>query len=92
MSQVIKRALVTEKASAQTQDGTYVFKVSREADKLTIKAHIERYFKVKVASVNTVIGRTKSKKTRLGNRPVRYYKKAFVRLKENEKISVFEGS
>ena len=92
MSQVIKKALVTEKSSRLAEKGIYVFKVVRSANKEVIKSHVENYFNVKVKDVKTSIARTKGKRTRLGMRPVRYWKKAFVRLKEGEKISLFEGN
>ena len=92
MSQLIKKTLVTEKASFLAEKGVYVFKVDRKASKTIIKKHVEKYFDVKVDNVNTVIARTKGGRTRKGVKPVRYYKKAFVKLKKNEKISLFEGN
>ena len=89
---VIKKPVVTEKNSALAEKGVYVFKIARDADKKTVKAHAERYFKVKVLSVNTSICRGRAKKTRLSRGRVRYWKKAFIRLKPGEKISVFEGN
>lgn len=92
MSNVIKRPLVTEKNNLQAEKGIYVFEVSRRADKKVVKDHVERYFQVKVASVKTMVCRKRSRK--LGRRPgsVRYWKKAFVRLKPGEQITVFEGN
>lgn len=92
MSHIIKKSLITEKSSFLAEKGIYVFEVSREADKNAIKDHVERYFKVKVQTVRTAIGRNRPKRTRFGAGRVRYWKKAFVRLKEGEKISAFEGS
>ena len=92
MSQVIKKPIVTEKSSFLGEKGIYVFEVSRQADKRVIRDHIERYFNVKVDSVKTSICRNRPKRTRFGLGRVRYWKKAFVRLKEGEKISVFEGN
>lgn len=92
MSYIIKKSLVTEKSSFLAEKGIYVFEVSRAADKNAIKDHVERYFKVKVKTVRTSIGRNRPKKTRSGKGQVRYWKKAFVRLKEGEKISAFEGN
>ena len=92
MSYVIKKPLVTEKNNFLAAHNTYVFEVDRKADKLTIKHHIEKYFKVKVASVKTSIGRYRTRKTKAGVGKVKYFKKAYIRLKEGEKIGVFEGS
>ena len=92
MSHIIKRSLITEKSSSLAEKGIYVFEVSRDADKAVIKEHLERYFKVKVHAVRTSVGRNRAKRTKFGTGRVRYWKKAFVRLKAGEKISAFEGS
>lgn len=92
MSQIIKKPLVTEKTNLLAEKGIYVFKVSRSANKTLIKDQVERYFQVKVESIKTSICRNRGKKTRLGVGRVKYWKKAFIRLKAGEKISVFEGN
>ena len=92
MSYVIKKPLVTEKNNLQAEKGIYVFKVSRQADKTAIKDHIERYFNVKVASVKTAVCRKRSRKVKRKAGRVRYWKKAFVRLRAGEQITVFEGN
>ena len=92
MSYVIKKPLVTEKNNLQAEKGIYVFKVSKLADKKAIKDHVERYFNVKVASVKTSICRKRSRKIRGRAGYVKYWKKAFVRLKAGEQITVFEGN
>lgn len=91
MSYIIKRPLVTEKNSQLAESGVYVFEVSRKAAKPAIKKHIESYFQVKVANVKTSICRGRSRRTKTGPSKVKYWKKAFVRLKPGEQISVFEG-
>ena len=92
MSYIIKKPLVTEKNNLKAEHNTYVFKVSLRASKRAIKSHIERYFNVKTASVNTAICRKRSRKVRGQAGPVKYWKKAFVRLKKGEQITVFEGN
>ena len=92
MSQVIKKPLITEQTNLLAEKGIYVFKVSRQADKTLIKDHVERYFQVRVDSIKTSICRKKGKRTRVGVGRVKYWKKAFVRLKAGEKIAVFEGN
>ena len=91
MSLIIKKPLVTEKSSALAEKGIYVFKAAKSASKPAVKAYIERYFKVRVHSINTSICRGRAKRTRLGEGRLRYWKKVFARLKPGEKISVFEG-
>ena len=92
MSYVIKKPLVTEKNNLKAEKGIYVFKVSKQADKKTIKDHVERYFNVKVASIKTAICRKRSRKVKRRKGQVKYWKKAFVRLKKGEQITVFEGN
>ncbi len=92
MSELIKKPFITEKNNLLAQHRTLVFKVDRKATKLDIKEHVERYFKVKVESINTSVGRGKIKRTRKGVSQPKYYKKAFVKLKEGEQISIFEGN
>lgn len=92
MYYVIKRPLVTEKNSILAEKGVYVFEVDKDANKLDIKKAVEKYFRVKVANVNTAVCRGRTKRTRLGvGKPVAW-KKAMVRLKAGEKISLFEGA
>ena len=91
MSYVIKKPLITEKNNLQASKSIYVFKVSKMANKTAIKDHVERYFDVKVASVKTVICRKRSRKVRGRAGQVKYWKKAFVRLKPGEQITVFES-
>lgn len=92
MYHVIKKPLITEKNSALAESGIYVFEVDKKASKTDIKKAIEKSFQVKVASVKTAICRGRSRRTRLGESRVQYWKKAMVRLKAGEKIALFEGA
>lgn len=92
MSQVIKRPLVTEKNSILAETGVYAFEVERKATKTEIKSAVEKFFQVKVKSVNTLQCRSRSKRTRVGESKPKYWKKAMVRLMPGEKISIFEGA
>lgn len=89
---VLKRPMMTEKNTYHMEDNIYVFEVDRQANKLDIRAAVEKYFRVKVASVKTAVGRGKSRRTKFGMTSVKYYKKAFVKLAEGEKIALFEGA
>lgn len=92
MQYLIKRPLVTEKNSLLAEKGVYVFEVDKKATKTDIKKAIEKFFQVKVDSVNTSVCRGRSRRTRLGVSRVQYWKKAMVRLKAGEKITLFEGA
>ena len=92
MSYIIKKPLTTEKTSQMLEQGVYVFKVDLRAKKPAIKAHVERYFNVKIQSIRTAVFRKRARKVRGRPGAVKYAKKAFVRLKAGEQISAFEGS
>ena len=92
MYHVIKRPLVTEKNSVLAEQGVYAFEVERKATKTDIKNAVEKFFRVKVASVNTAVCRGRVKRTKFGVGQALTWKKALVRLKKGEKISLFEGA
>ena len=65
------------------------FKVLRDANKIEIKDAVEKIFKVKVQSVRTAIfhGKKRRQGRYSGRRPD--WKKAYVTLKEGEKMIEF---
>ncbi len=91
MKQIIKAPLVTEKNTFHNAGGTYVFEVDIKASKTEIRAAVEKNFKVKVDAVRTCVCRGHSKQTKFGLTKIPYWKKAFVKLSEGEKIALFEG-
>jgi large subunit ribosomal protein L23 len=94
VTDVIRRPLVTEKTTVARESGSVVvFEVAREATKIDIKHAVERLFGSKVASVRTQLmhGKFKRQGRFEGQRPD--WKKAWVRLKEGEKVPEFmEGT
>ena len=93
-TQVIRRPLVTEKTTvAREGSPVIVFEVARDATKVDVKRAVEKLFGSKVANVRTQImhGKIKRQGRFAGPRPD--WKKAWVRLKEGEKVPEFvEGS
>lgn len=92
MYQVIRKPLITEKVmAAQAVKNCYVFEVHVKSTKHDIKNAIEKLFEVSVQAVNTSIVRGKVKRVgrQFGKKP--NWKKAWVTLKEGEKIDLFEG-
>ena len=89
--EILRRPLITEKATLLKEEDKYAFKVASEATKPQIREAVERAFKVKVFKVNimTVPGKTK----RFGRRQVTSssWKKAIVTLEPGHKITLFEG-
>ncbi|MEE2654387.1 MAG: 50S ribosomal protein L23 [Pseudomonadota bacterium] len=88
---LILAPLVTEKSTMGSENNQVTFRVPLTASKPQIKAAIEKLFKVKVNSVNTLRQKGKVKRFRgkLGKRPD--YKKAIVSLAEGEMIDVTTG-
>ena len=94
LTDVIRRPLVTEKTSIQREDGrTVVFEVASGANKVQIKQAIEQLLGSKVANVRTSIahGKMKRQGRYVGQRPD--WKKAYVTLREGQKLPEFlEGA
>ena len=94
VTDVIRRPLVTEKTSILREDGrTIVFEVASAANKLEIKQAVEQLLGAKVDGVRTSIAHGKMKRQGrfAGRRPD--WKKAFVRLREGQKMPEFlEGA
>ncbi len=89
---IIKSPVVTEKSMTRlSENNQVVLWVDVRANKTQIKAAVQEAFEVKVESVNTqkVPGKVKRMGRHAGRTPVR--KKAYVTLKEGEKIEMFEN-
>jgi large subunit ribosomal protein L23 len=88
---VIKKPVITEKATMASEHGAVVFQVAMDATKPQIKEAVEAVFGVKVKAVNTTITKGKAKKFR-GRPGVRSdKKKAYVTLEEGNSIDVSTG-
>jgi large subunit ribosomal protein L23 len=94
LTDVIRRPLVTEKTTvARERSLVVVFEVARDATKVDIKRAVESLLGSKVESVRTQImhGKIKRQGRFAGQRPD--WKKAWVRLREGEKVPEFlEGT
>jgi large subunit ribosomal protein L23 len=88
---VILAPVITEKATAASEVNQVVFKVHPDATKPQIKAAIEKLFKVKVVSVNTLTRKGKVKQFRGMVGRQQDVKKAIVRLAEGDRIDVTTG-
>ena len=94
LTDVIRRPLVTEKTTIQREDGrTVVFQVAADANKVDIKRAVESLLGSKVESVRTALAHGKIKRQgRFAGRRSDW-KKAYVRLKDGEKLPEFlEGA
>ena len=94
VTDVLRRPLITEKTTVLREDGrTLVFEVARDANKIDIRRAVEQLLGSKVASVRTQLmhGKFKRQGRFAGQRPD--WKKAWVRLREGEKVPEFlEGT
>ncbi len=91
---IIIKPIVTEKLTAQGDNlNRYGFVVDRKANKLQIKAEVEKLYGVNVASVNTCNynGKRKSRYTKAGilRGRTNHFKKAYVTLAGEDKIDFY---
>jgi large subunit ribosomal protein L23 len=94
LTDVIRRPLVTEKTTLiRESNRTLVFEVASSATKVDIKRAVEKLLGSKVEAVRTAISHGKMKRQGrfIGQRSD--WKKAYVKLREGEKIPEFlEGA
>jgi large subunit ribosomal protein L23 len=88
---LIKKPIITEKATMAAESNAYVFQVAMDSTKPQIKEAVEAVFGVKVKAVNTTITKGKAKKFRgrAGERSDK--KKAYVTLEAGNSIDVSTG-
>jgi large subunit ribosomal protein L23 len=88
---VIRRPIITEKATMASEANAVVFEVARDAAKPQIKQAVEELFGVKVKAVNTVTTKGKVKRFRGVRGRRNDVKKAYVTLEEGNTIDVSTG-
>jgi len=90
VTEVIRRPLITEKTTVLREDGrTIVFEVARDANKIDIRRAVEQLLGSKVENVRTSLAHGKMKRQGrfFGRRAD--WKKAYVTLREGEKLPEF---
>ena len=92
--EILIKPIITEKMTAQGEKlNRYGFVVAKDANKLEIKAAVEKMYGVKVDSVNTqqYVGKVKTRNTTRGMAigRVNRGKKAIVTLKQGEVIDFY---
>lgn len=89
--EVIRRPVITEKATLISEHNQVTFLVATDASKPEIRLAVETLFKVKVKAVNTLRqqGKVKRFRGRVGERSET--KKAIVTLAEGHSIDVTTG-
>lgn len=93
---ILKKPLITEKMTALTESlNRYGFVVDSEANKLEIKAAIEKMYSVSVESINTMNfkGKSKTRYTKTGwvQGRTNRFKKAIVTLTEGDAIDFYSN-
>jgi large subunit ribosomal protein L23 len=84
---------ITEKSTMLSETNSVVFKVAANASKPEIKAAVEALFKRKVATVNTMVSKGKTKRWKGKPYQRSDYTNAIVRLAEGEQpIDITEGA
>lgn len=92
-TQIIKRPIITEKSTSLSAQNFYTFEVDKGATKPQIKRAMEESFGVHVIEVKTANVRGKTRKVGRRRQVVKSasWKKAYVLLKEGEKIDIFKA-
>ncbi len=90
---IIVRPVITEKSTRlKDRNHEVCFEVPRDANKVEIKKAVEQLFKVKVEAVRTQNKLGKVRRVGRSSGKTKDWKKAFVKLKEGEKmIEYFEA-
>jgi large subunit ribosomal protein L23 len=91
--EIIRAPLVSEKGTLLAESANQVlFKVRPEANKIEVKKAVESLFKVKVVKVRMAryLGKIRRVGRHMGRRPE--WKKAYVTLREGDKIDFFGGA
>lgn len=91
--QIILRPVITEKSTLLKELNREIcFAVSPDANKIEIKSAVEQLFKVKVDRVRVMSKKGKVRRVGRNVGKKKDWKKAYVRLKEGEKmIEYFEA-
>ncbi len=83
--------IITEKSMNQAENGRYTFRVSKTLSKYEIRHLVESTFGVHVVEVRTMNQKPEIKRgTTRRAKTIPPYKKAIVKLKDKEKIDLFE--
>jgi large subunit ribosomal protein L23 len=87
---IIKQVLLTEKGTRLSDEqNKYLFRVSREANKVEIKRAVEELFDVRVMAVNTMCRKGKKKRQRTAQfGTTAAWKRAVVTLHEDDSINL----
>jgi large subunit ribosomal protein L23 len=90
LTDVIRRPIITEKTTVIREgDRTIVFQVAMDANKIDVKRAVEELLGSKVESVRTSVSHGKVKRQGKYSGRRSDWKKAYVKLREGEKLPEF---
>jgi len=93
LRKILVQPLLTEKVTAmREQSNTVGFLVHPDANRIQIKQAVETLLKVKVERVNVLNVQGKIKRLGRFSGKRSDWKKAFVKLKEGEKLELYESA
>ena len=88
---VLIRPIVSEKSYALLGANKYTFRVHQDAHKTQIRQAVEEIFGVRVVEVQTMTVKPKPKRRGWTSGKTRGWKKAIVKLHDEDSIELFEG-
>jgi large subunit ribosomal protein L23 len=92
INNVIIKPVLTEKATGlMEKENRYAFIVKLNANKNQIKSAVEKFFNVKVEKISTTTSAGKTKRSMKGVRKTSSVKKAYVTIKNGQKIEFFKN-
>jgi len=97
MKTIIKKPVITEKATAQSEKfNRFTFQVDTKANKIEIKNAVEKMYGVQITEVRTMNyggGKSSTKYTNRGivEQPSKKMKKAVVTVADGETIDLFNN-
>ncbi len=88
---IIIRPVISEKSTELMENRKYVFRVSRDANKLMVASALKELFNVTPEKVNIINMRGKNRRLRFKTGKRAAWKKAIVTLSIGDKIEIFDG-
>ena len=92
LADVIRKPVITEKATSAIDINRYTFEVDHRAAKPDIKAAVESMFNVKVVGINTMNPPRRTRRVGKFSGKRSQVKKAIVRLADGDTIQLFPES
>ncbi len=92
VEQILLEPVITEKSIREQEvNDQYSFRVAPDANKIEIRQAIEQKFDVEVVDVRTMNVRGKEKRLRMAAGHESDWKKAMVRVSDEDYIEIVEG-